>query len=529
MLDFRYVKYHYMANLAQLKDAKRMLGWTQKEKDYALYRALDDFSASGLEKAIKSGADVNNQRYRSGVPLFKAFGIYDRENVLFAAKTLLEAGANPNMFDRENIQTVMHAALDSTRGGLPLLKALIDAGGDIHLADHHGSTPLFVALRRKSWDAAQYLVDLGGHRTHTNEYNQTLAAQAIEHDAPPALLARLFETGLDVNAASYNSPPPLSMAAKKGSAAYLDVLLKQPGILPNQRDGDGSTALLHAVISGRQDAVATLLAGKASPDIATNKGITPLSYAASAGHQEILEMLVKAGASLDMPNSEGRTALANAAGNGNIRMVITLLNAAQEQGVKLALEPALHLAAEKGFGRVLELLIKAGADVNKPDGDSRTPLMKAATSDSTEALDILLKAGAKPETADAHGMSAYDHAVANGKSKSKSFLGKYRTTTATQEQKGAPALGDDYRFTRVNDHSLEVREGEGLTMTFNFWTQQVIFRDTERPAPVTIQNFDDVQRQESIVEAFEKLKSLGGTPPEPRAATLHKRPVALRG
>lgn len=505
-----------------------MLGWSQKEKDYALYQAIDEFSVAALEKAIKSGANVNNERYRPGAPLFKAVGMYTQEQMLLAATMLLQAGALPNMFDREKNQSVMHAAADSTRGGVPLMKALIEAGGDIHLRDHLGNPPLFNAIRRKSWDVATMLVDKGGHKIHTNNYNQTIAAQAIEHDAPVALLSRLFETGLNVNAPSYNSPPPLIMAAKKGNAAYIGLLLKRQDILVDQRDGDGVTALLHAVISGRQDAVAALLAGKASPDVASASGMTPLSYAAAAGHQEILEMLVKSGASLDIPTSEGRTALSNAAGNGNIRMVMTLLNAAQEQGVKLDLAPALHLAAEKGFGRVLELLIKAGADVNAPDSNSRTPLMKAATSDNTESIEILIKAGAKPDAADIHGMSAYDHAVAGGKTKAKSFLGKYRGELVAPEQKGAGS-GDDYRFTRVNDHSLEVREGEGLTMTFNFWTQQVIFRDLERPAPVTIQNFDDMQRQEAIVEAYEKLKSLGGTPPEPRAATLHKRPATLRG
>lgn len=504
-----------------------MLGLSQKEKDYALYAALDNYSRADLEKAIKARADVNNMRYRAGPPLFKAVSMYDRNSVEQAVTLLLAAGADPNKFNHDNTQAVMHAALDSTRGGVQVLRALIDAGGNIHLPDHQGSVPLFYALRRKAWDSAKHLIELGGHRTHTNEFKQTTAALAIEHDAPPALLARLFETGLDVNAASYNNPSPLVMAAKKGSAAHIGVLLQQPGILIDQPDSDGVSALFHAVISGREDAVAALLDNKASPDAVKSKGITPLSYAASAGHQEILEMLVKAGAALDVPSSDGRTALSNAAGNGNIRMVITLLNAAQERGVTLSLAPALHVAAEKGFGRILELLIKAGADANAADNDSRTPLMKAATSDNTEALDILLKAGAKPETADAHGMNAYDHAVANGKAKSKSFLGKYRTTAAVSEQKGAPALGDDYRFVRVNDHSLEVREGEGLTMTFNFWTQQVIFRDTERPAPVTVQNFDDVQRQESIAEAFEKLKSLGGNPPEPRMATVQKK-TALR-
>lgn len=494
-----------------------MLGLTQKEKDYALYVALQDFSPGKLQRAIDKGANVDTPRGDFAAPLFKVFSIYEKSTVEQALAILLKAGANPNVTDAGG-QSVIQAALRSYRGDLPSIRALVEAGADVDARDDSGDTALQTALDRKSWDVAQLLVDNGGHREHTNDGGRSVLAAALQNDAPASLVKRLFDVGIDVNAGGSNAP--VLVAARKGNAEYLSLLLAQPGVMVDIADAEKSSALVLAVKSGRKDALKVLLDAKASPDYLPTKSATALEHAAGTGQQEMVEMLLAAGATLEMQGQRRPTALTLAATNGNIRMVMTMLHAAQERGVELNLAPALAVAAEKGHGRVVELLLKAGGFVDYPDIDNRTPLMKAAMGDHVESLDILLKAGAKPDAADAHGMTAYDHAVAGNKQRAKGYLNKFRSDAVAPEAK---AKADDYRFTRVNDHSLEVREGEGLTMTFNFWTQQVIFRDTERPAPVTVQNFDDVQRQESIAEAFEKLKSLGGNPPEPRAASVHKK------
>jgi hypothetical protein len=208
---------------------------------------------------------------------------------------------------------------------------------------------------------------------------------------------------------------------------------------------------------------------------------------------------------------------------------MTLLAAAEEQGIKLELQKPLMAAAEKGHGRVLELLLAAGADVNLADPDSKTPLMKAALSDQIEALGILIKAGAQPGATDDHGLTAYDLSVSANKNNSKTFLARYRGDTLKSAAVAAgtavsSAVQDaGYGAVRLNDHSLEVREGDSLTMTFNFWTQQVIFRDIERAAPVTVINFSEMQRQDAIGEAYAKLKELGGNPPDPSLGSVHKR------
>lgn len=494
-----------------------MLGLSQKEKDQALYAALDDFSPDQLQRAIDKGANLEGRAGQYATALFKAVASYERSTVKDASEILLKAGANPNALNEAG-QPVMQAALTGYRGDAALARILVAAGADVHARDPQGNTALHVALQRKLWDVAGFLIDAGGHKNHTNDAGQSVLSRAIENDAPADIVKRLLDVSIDVNAGGNSAP--LLLAARKGRADYLTLLLAQTGVMLDVADSDKNSVLMLAAVSGKKEAVQLLIDAGASTDYIAGRGASVLEYAAQAGHQEIVEILLKASARLETKGQKRVTALTNAAANGNIRMVMTLLHAAQERGEELELRDAFAVAAEKGFGRVLELLVKAGADVNAPDADNRTPLMKAAAGDFVEALEILVKAGAKTGAADAHGMTAYDHAVSANKQRAKSFLNKFRSDAMAAEKKEA---SDGYLFTRVNDHSLEVREGDGLTMTFNFWTQQVIFRDTERPAPVTIQNFDDLQRQEAIVEAYEKLKSLGGTPPEPRVASVHKK------
>ncbi|HYD18998.1 MAG TPA: ankyrin repeat domain-containing protein [Patescibacteria group bacterium] len=497
-----------------------MLGLSKKEKDYALYKALEDFSAGQLTTAIRKGGDVNVRRGRYAAPLFKALSIYEKSSATQAVKILVGAGADVNARDEDG-RSVLQAAIDSHQNYLPLVDYLIEAGADVMGADDLSNTPLFTALRRNAWEVASRLVDEGAHAEHTNLYSRTLAMAAVENNAPPALLARLFDTGLDVNHVTEQYASALSTAAAKGSKAYIDILLKQPDIeIEIRHPVDNNTPLMAAVISGRAEAVKALLDAGARTDVTGAEGATPLVYAATAGHNEIFDMLLASGATLDRPNKSDVTAITAAAGNGNIRMVMSLLAAAQARDSALDLGPGLLAASGKGHGRVMELLIEAGADVNIRDKTGRSPLMHAALDDRVEALEILLRAGAKADLADTHGMSAYDHAVSAARSKAKEFLGRYRGG-APAEKAAAPA--DDYRYVRLNDHSLEVREGAGLTMTFNFWTQQVILRDTEHSVSPVVQNFDAIQRQEAIAEAYEKLKAMGGTPPEPRAASVRKK------
>ena len=69
------------------------------------------------------------------------------------------------------------------------------------------------------------------------------------------------------------------------------------------------------------------------------------------------------------------------------------------------MESALHLAAHEGFSDIVELLIRAGADVNARDAKGWTPLFDAASSGSLAIVKRLIDAGAEVDPVDREGHS----------------------------------------------------------------------------------------------------------------------------
>jgi ankyrin repeat protein len=516
-----------------------MFGLTQKEKDALLDRALEHGKIDVLKRALDKGANPNHSgTYYHAIPLFQVPRLNSEETAIGMAKLLIDRGAKLDKKDSDG-RTILHCAIYRNGKHIDLLRTLVEAGADVLATDSQGGTALLKAIDGSAWDAAEFLLEKGGDAKAADNSGRTLLMAGIAVNAPIGFLKKIAGK-TDINAVARDKTSALQLAVARGvkqsrddedgkdGQEYVDWLLTLPGINIDIPDKKGRVPLLAAIDFGRTGIARSLLAAGAATDIADKEKDYPLTSAARSHNQEMVEALAAAGAALDQPDGKGLTPLAIAARDGSIRMVMTLLGAADSRKEKLDLIPPLFAAAEKGHGRVLELLIAAGADVNALDADGRTPLMNAALSDQVEVLSILIKAGAKPDMGDRHGMAAYDHAVTGAKTKAKDFLARYRhETVKTGDTVTVAAPVDDYHFIRVNDHSLEVREGEGLSMTFNFWTQQVIFRDIERPAPVTVQNFADIQRQDAIEEAYNKLKDLGGNPPDPKIASITKRSPGL--
>ena len=75
---------------------------------------------------------------------------------------------------------------------------------------------------------------------------------------------------------------------------------------------------------------------------------------------------------------------------------------------------ALICAAYKGYESCLELLLHAGANVNRPNAEKFTPLIYANINGHHKCVELLLQAGAVVNIPDAKGLTALMHASVNG-------------------------------------------------------------------------------------------------------------------
>jgi len=243
-------------------------------------------------------------------------------------------------------------------------------------------------------------------------------------DVPGAIAA--IGAGADVNAKQSDGSTPLLWAVYAVDRDLVKALLAR-GADPNVRNSLGATALTEAVNLADSEMVRLLLKAKADPNLGNDYNQTPLMLAASTGSLPIVEMLVKAGAQVNVSEqTRDQTPLMWAIGNGNAAVVDFLIRHKAEVDVRAAVndwgnqitsEPRaqyrpsggmtpLLYATRFGCMECVRLLLKAGADINRPTPDGVTPLMNAIDNLQYEVANFLLDQGANPHLTDWWGRNA---------------------------------------------------------------------------------------------------------------------------
>ncbi|MDP0929925.1 ankyrin repeat domain-containing protein [Paracoccus onubensis] len=192
----------------------------------------------------------------------------------------------------------------------------------------------------------------------------------------------------------------LHSAAGKNDAALVSRLLAE-GAEIDTRDSRGATALLVATHANAIDAARVLIDAGADVNAKDDINDSPYLYAGARGHLEILKMTLAHGADLKSTNRYGGTALIPASERGHVETVKTLIEAGSDINHVnnlhwTALLEAIILGDDGSrHQQIVELLVKAGADVNLADGEGVTPLQHARRSGYRDIEQILVAAGGR--------------------------------------------------------------------------------------------------------------------------------------
>jgi len=490
-----------------------VLGFSQKERNAVLWAAVQNGKAEPIRQALARGGDPNMTVLEGSASPGRGTSIlawaaeqYYSSDVRERSNALLDAGADPNQ-PNENGNTPMHFA--ARRSHRDIITKMMEKGGDPLARNKSGQTPLSHAISERDWSSVQTMltpevlarlpVPVAGDRDSFQIF--ALARDMIDQGGHP----NYFRTLL-------NKIPDISLGIEAGySLAHSAVARNNTGVLETLMAR--SEFDINAVMRGGRTLLHTALGNK-NIDLAQN--------------------LISKGADVSAVDANGRSVLEAAAQQGSIPLMNQIMKKLREKTGKEEIDTdtlnrTLIAAADNGHARAVEVLIRAGADKNAVNAKGETPLILATKGMHTETVKMLIvKYEADTQIPDGAGMIAYDHALEH-KKKGKAELADYLILFQPGYEPPPPPPPppppvDHSRYVKASDYSIDVKE-KSLTMTFNFWTQQVIYRDPEikQGSNMTIMRFDEIQRQESIAEAHEMLVRLKGNPPPYESVGAQKK------
>lgn len=471
-----------------------MLGFSQKEKDAVLRAALKSENRQAIKKALERGGNPNGMMDEAKEQPFIVWAgdRYYSSEAERSVEVLLAAKADVNQADAEG-NTALHRALyhrNNTVVGL-----LLDAGADMLAKNKNGQTPFMMCLNSQS----------GGYTLNRMVEKGVIKAYKESAEDPHAMLD-LLSRAVDNTSDSHFIVRHILSEVENINALV-----------------DKGRSPLHSAVSHNQEHLVNSLLERPEADVnlRDRRGRTPFYIALANGHHELAKKLIDQGADVTATDEKNSSALTKAAWMGAQPLVRQITNKLKEKKADIDYDAAMLAAAENGHARLVDVLIAYGAKKEAVNDKGETALILATKGGHMEAVKMLtVKHEVDTQTADKSGQIAYDYAKQSGNKETSEYLIKFQP--GYEPPPPPPPPIDMGRFSKVSSYSVDVKE-KGLTMTFNFWTQQVIYKEPEKGHISVVRNFDEIQRKEAIAEAYDVLKRLGGDPPEFNAVDVQKK------
>ncbi len=291
----------------------------------------------------------------------------------------------------------MTAMLFSTREGcMDCVKALVEKGAKVDLPDPEGITPLLSSILNAHFDVAKYLIEKGANIDRWDWWGRSPLYLAVDYNTLPH--------GGRPDQPSLDDTLPIDIIR----------ILLDKGANPNLQ----LKLLIPYRATGADRGVDGML----------TVGTTPLLRAAKAQDADAIKLLLDHGAIVDLPNSQGMTPTVAASGMGSVD--------ADTRGNYYAADIQERSIAS------LELLLAHGGELNGRAGRLlQSPLDGAAFWGWNKVVEYLLKKGADINLTDSRGFTAVDYAMgrAGGNSRGGQRIDVHKDTADLLIAKGGIA------------------------------------------------------------------------------------------
>uniref|UniRef100_A0A8C5BHE1 Serine/threonine-protein phosphatase 6 regulatory ankyrin repeat subunit C n=1 Tax=Gadus morhua TaxID=8049 RepID=A0A8C5BHE1_GADMO len=358
----------------------------------ALHMACHTGQEAVAIELMNCGANVNQTNHHGYTPLHLA--AISTSGTL-CLELLVNNAADVNIQSKEGKSPLHMAAI---HGRFTRSQILIQNGAEIDCTDMHGNTPLHVAARFGHELLIVTLISNGADVANGFHYLFTLclSLKCTVVDISSGQLYKMTPSptneptapaGFDINTPDSHGRTCLHAAASGGNVDCLNLLLHS-GANQSIKDKLGRSPLHYAAANGSSQCTMGQVRGGAEVNEVDLMGCTPLHYAAashtfSRWERKCLEYLLDNGANPALKNGKGYSAMHFAAAYGNrqhlelnrfavffprqaynghcealrvLTETLVSLDVRDSQG-----RTALYLAAQRGFARCVEMLLKHGA------------------------------------------------------------------------------------------------------------------------------------------------------------------------
>lgn len=249
-----------------------------------------------------------------------------------------------------------------------LITILIHANASVDSKNSYGQTPLFVAVKNSNKEAINAFLKYGANIHEKDNFGNNLLHILVDTKLTE-IVEDLLDQGINCNELNQRHYTPLHLCARENNFKMAKILIEYEAHIDIQ-DRNGDTPLIIAARYNNVEMIEILMKSNSNPNIFNVQGYTAMHICVEEGNVEAIKYLVSVGDCVNKSTEIDKLSPLHLAIMLNREKVVECLSTDLKEHIDLNLVDKngfapIHLAAKHGNEKIVEMLLKAGAKVNK--------------------------------------------------------------------------------------------------------------------------------------------------------------------